>query len=311
MSTHAISPDDAADIAQIRRFNRLVSQRIGALDQSYLQRGRPLGEARLIFELAPDGADLRLLRTRLGLDSGYLSRLLRSLERQGLVVVDAADDDARQRRARLTAKGAEERAVYDLLSDRLAQSLLASLSARERARLTAAMAEVERMLRVASVELRLVPADSADALGCLDSYFAELARRFDDGFDPSKHQAHAPAPGTPTPGSHIPETLFLVAYSDALPIGCGALLIEDAEVGEIKRVWVAPVARGLGIARKLLHRLEDLARQRGLAMLRLDTNRALAEAQALYRSEGYEPIARYNDNPYAHHWFGKRLEAEA
>jgi DNA-binding MarR family transcriptional regulator/predicted N-acetyltransferase YhbS len=305
MSKPTNAPNSAADVAQVRRFNRLVSQRIGALDQSYLKRGRPLGEARLIFEIGSDGADLRELRTRLGLDSGYLSRLLRSLEQHGLVTVGAAEDDARQRRARLTETGLAERAVYDRLSDELAGSLLAPLSSRDRDRLMAAMAEVERILVAAAVELRLVPPDSADARWCLERYFADLAARFEEGFDPGKHHGHGV--DTSMPGMPAPETLFLVAYSDGNPVGCGALVVEDATIGELKRVWVAPSARGRGLARKLLHRLEDLARERGLTFLHLDTNRALTEAQALYRSQGYEEIAAYNDNPYADHWFGKRL----
>lgn len=305
MSTFVCSPDPAADFAQIRRFNRLVSQRIGALDQSYLKRGRPLGEARLIFEIGSDGADLRELRDRLGLDSGYLSRLLRSLERADLVTVGSAEDDARQRRAMLTETGLAERAVYDRLSDDLAGSLLAPLSPRDRQRLIAAMAEVERILVTGAIELRPVAPDSADARWCLEHYFADLAERFEEGFDPGKH--HGRGVDTSTRGIPASETLFLVAYCDGNPGGCGALVVEDATIGEIKRVWVAPNARGRGLARRLLHRLEDLARERGLGLLRLDTNRALAEAQALYRSEGYAEIPRYNDNPYADHWFGKRL----
>lgn len=84
---------DAEQIAQVRRFNRLVTQRVGALRDSYLRRGRPLGEARLIFETGAEGDELRGLRDRLGLDSGYLSRLLRSLEAQGVVTVESETVD--------------------------------------------------------------------------------------------------------------------------------------------------------------------------------------------------------------------------
>src|SRR5215470_2874936 len=96
---------DAEHIGQVRRFNRLVTQRVGALEQSYLRRGRPLGEARLIFETRAEGAELRALRNRLGLDSGYLSRLLRSLEAQGLVTVEGESADRRRRRVQLTSEG--------------------------------------------------------------------------------------------------------------------------------------------------------------------------------------------------------------
>ena len=140
------------DIQQVRRFNRLVTQRIGALGDSYLARGRPLGEARLIFELGSGGAsDLGTLRQRLGLDSGYLSRLLRSLENQGVVELRKSREDGSARDVALTAKGREEFSAYDTLSDTFARDLLAPLGDAQRQRLVAAMCEVERLLQAASV----------------------------------------------------------------------------------------------------------------------------------------------------------------
>src|SRR5215475_3864561 len=97
---------DAEQIQQVRSFNRLVTQRIGALEGSYLSRGRPLGEARVIFEIGSSGGvDLRALRRKLGLDSGYLSRLMRSFEVQGLIEVRKSPDDGRVRHVSLTGAG--------------------------------------------------------------------------------------------------------------------------------------------------------------------------------------------------------------
>src|SRR6202046_5376947 len=113
---------DESQLQSVRRFNRLVTQRVGALEVDYLRRGRPLAEARLIFEISADsadGADVRALRSRLGLDSGYLSRLLQSLKAQGLIAVTKGDDDGRRRHVSLTHKGNAERAAYDKLSDTL------------------------------------------------------------------------------------------------------------------------------------------------------------------------------------------------
>jgi DNA-binding MarR family transcriptional regulator len=101
---------DGNRLQSVRRFNRLVTQRVGALEVDYLQRGRPLAEARLIFEISADGADVRALRSKLGLDSGYLSRLLRSLKTQGLIAVTKGDDDGRRRHVSLTRTGTAERA---------------------------------------------------------------------------------------------------------------------------------------------------------------------------------------------------------
>lgn len=288
-------------IAQVRRFNRTVTQHVGALEDSYLKRGRPLGEARLIHEIGLDGIDVRMLRKRLKLDSGYASRLLRSLEGQGLIETDQGAADRRLRRVVLTPKGRAERATYDTLSDELAMSFLGPLSPSQRHRLVDAMAEVERLLRAGSVDVNFMAADDPAAQACLAQYFSELATRFDAGFDPSRSNSATVAEMTPPAG------YFVVAELDGIPVGCGALKVADASIGEIKRMWTAPDARGLGIARRVLRALEARAREVGLAVLRLETNRALIEAQALYRGEGYREVAAFNAEPYAHHWFEKRL----
>ena len=288
-------------IEQVRRFNRIVTQHVGALEESYLRRGRPLGQARLLHEIGPDGLEVRSLRDRLKLDSGYVSRLLRALEGQGLAETQNGKGDGRVRRAVLTPKGHTERDTYDALSDDLAASFLAPLDPGQRERLVSAMAEVERLLRAGAVELRLEAADSPAAQSCLEQYFKELAERFEVGFDPARSNSASVAEMTPPAG------FFMVAWLDGQPAGCGALKVSDAVTGEIKRMWTSQSSRGLGIARKVLRSLEEKAREVGLARLHLETNRTLTEAQALYRREGYEEVAPFNSEPYAHHWFEKRL----
>src|SRR5262245_22865725 len=172
----------SAAIADVRRFNRIVTQRVGALDDHFLSRDRPLGEARLLWEIGPDGCDVRALRSRLGLDSGYLSRLLRSLEASGLVVVEPGEPDKRVRTARLTAAGAAERAVLDERSDELAASFLAPLDEGQREQLTGAMTTVARLLTAAAVRFAVTDPAAPEARYCLREYFAELDRRFDTGF---------------------------------------------------------------------------------------------------------------------------------
>lgn len=297
---------DASQVQQVRRFNRTVTQRVGALEDSYLRRGRPLSEARVIFEAGPQGIDVRTLRNRLGLDSGYLSRLLRSLETQGLVSVRAKGPDGRLRHVSLTAKGQREHAAYDGLSDRLAESMLAPLSEAQREKLVDAMAAIERLIRFAALDIRVEAPSSDDARWCLGEYFRELMERFDAGFDPHEGGADGDADMQPPGG------FFVVARLDGEPVGCGGVKFLDAATGEmttgeIKRVWTARSARGQGVARRMLHMLEKLARQAGVGVLRLDTNRSLTEAQTMYRREGYSEICRYNDNPYAHYWFEKKL----
>src|SRR5215210_3033660 len=116
-----------AMVNEVRRFNRTVTQRVGALDDHYLARDRPLGEARVLWEIGPDGCEVRALRGRLGLDSGHASRLLRALEADGMVTVVQGGHDRRVRTARLTPDGLAERALLDHRAAELAQSLLTPL----------------------------------------------------------------------------------------------------------------------------------------------------------------------------------------
>jgi DNA-binding MarR family transcriptional regulator/GNAT superfamily N-acetyltransferase len=292
---------DGTLVAQVRRFNRAVTQRIGALDDHYLQRARPLGEARLLWEIGHDGCDLRTLRARLDLDSGYLSRLLRSLEADGLVTVEPKPSDRRVREARLTAAGRNERALLDQRSDEMVWSLLAPLTTHQRDRLVTAMSDVERLLTAALVEV--APIDPADPLAryCLREYFAELDRRFDAGFDPARTRS------ADADEFRRPAGLFVVATLRGEPVGCGALKFPGSEPAEIKRMWVAESARRLGIGRRLLAELEAQATAAAGSVVRLDTNRTLAEAIEMYRSAGYVEVDAFNDERYAHHWFEKRL----
>src|SRR5690349_9907744 len=154
---------DAEQVRRVRRFNRTVTQRIGALNDRFLDRRRPLGEARLLWEIGGDGAELRALRARLAPESGYLSRPLRSPEGQGLVKAQAASRDGRVRRASLTGKGRREVAELDRRADAFARSVLAPLSPAQQDRLVAAMTEVERLMRASAVAIAAEAPDSAAA----------------------------------------------------------------------------------------------------------------------------------------------------
>lgn len=155
---------------------------------------------------------------------------------------------------------------------------------------------------IEAVEVAVEPPTSGAARQCLEQYFRELTDRFDHGYDPTSDVT------APVEDLVPPSGLFLVAWRDGRPIGCGGLKRIDASTGEIKRVWTAPAARGLGVARRVLDRLEGEAAVMGFSALRLDTNKALTEAAAFYRKRGYREVARFNDNPYANFWFVKRLD---
>jgi GNAT superfamily N-acetyltransferase/DNA-binding MarR family transcriptional regulator len=296
---------DTSMVSQVRRFNRIVTQRVGALDDEFLARDRPLGQARLLWEIGPDGAGLRSLRARLDLDSGYLSRLLRALEADGLITVDSGGPDGRVRTARLTSSGLAERAELDRRADGAAASILRPLSGSQRDRLVSAMAEVERLLVASAVEVSVRdPADPA-ARACVRAYVEELGRRFDAGFNPARSLPAADQEMSPPAG------VFLVATLHSEAVGCGGLKFHDSAPAEVKRMWVAPAARGLGLGRRLLTELESHATAHGVTVLRLETNGSLAEAISLYRSSGYHEVAAFSDEPYAHHWFEKTLDQSA
>jgi DNA-binding MarR family transcriptional regulator/N-acetylglutamate synthase-like GNAT family acetyltransferase len=287
------------EVRQVRSFNRTVSQRIGALNDRFLKRKRSLGEARLLYEIGSDGADVRELRTRLDLDSGYVSRLLRSLESDCLIKTHRTPDDGRVVRVILTPKGLREVAELDRRSNEFAESVLAALSPMQRERLIAAMAEVERLMWASAIRIDVEPPDGPGAQFCLREYFRELGERFDAGFDATTSISANPEELTPPAG------VFVVARLSGRAIGCGALKVKKQKVGEIKRMWVSPQVRGLGVGRRLLEALEARARAFRLKTLRLETNRNLTEAQQLYRSAGYVEVDAFNDEPYAHHWFEK------
>jgi DNA-binding MarR family transcriptional regulator len=293
---------DTASIEQVRRFNRTVTQRVGALSDSFLARDRPLGEARMLWEIGRDGCEVRTLRNRLDLDSGHASRLLRSLEAAGMVRVEPSAADGRIRVARLTKAGLAERALLDRRSDELAASMLEPLDAEHRERLVDAMRTVERLITSAAVEIREVDPSHPDARQCFRAYFAELDRRSESGFDPDAGISAEPHELTPPAGC------LLIAYLHGEPVGCGAVKHHPGEPTEIKRMWVAESVRGLGFGRRLLRELEDRAAQSGAQMARLETNRALVEAIALYRSAGYREVPAFNDEPFADHWFEKNLK---
>lgn len=295
---------DAVQVARVRRFNRLVTQRVGALNDHYLARDRSLGEARLLWEIDVEGRDVRSLRSDLELDSGYVSRLLRSLERAGLVTVGSKDLDRRVRVARLTPAGRAERVLLDQRSDALAGSFLEHLSDKERARLVEAMGEVERLLTAAIVEVAPTDPGHPHAKHCLREYFAELDVRFDSGFDATRSIAADDDELRPPAG------VLLVARLRAEPIGCVAMKLHRDAPTEIKRMWVDESARGLGVGRRLLTEAESYAADHGAKVLRLETNRSLIEAIGLYRSAGYVEVEAFNEEPYAHHWFEKTIPTQ-
>lgn len=158
------------------------------------------------------------------------------------------------------------------------------------------------MSEAEQVEFRTVDPTGVDARACLDAYFAELDERFPTGFDSTGATENDAIAHTP------PNGIFLVVYEGDRPIGCGGVTTLEDGVGEIKRMWIDEPVRGRGLGAKLLLELEDQSRALGHRIVRLDTNTVLMAARSMYASRGYREIERYNDNPFARHWFEKSLD---
>ena len=289
----------ADPVSRFRRFARAVTLEVGALDTSFLGRGRPLGAARVLNAIGAGRPDVGEVREYLRLDSGLMSRLLRGLEDEGLITTAPHPDDARRRLATLTEAGQREFQAYEHLSDaRAMQWLDRAPRPEELLRAMDLIASTMGRDRMAIEEAD--PKDEA-ARYCLGEYYSELGRRFEKGFDVSLSR-------DPDAADMVrPRGVFLLAISDGLPIGCVGLKGNAGDVAEVKRLWVSEAARGLGLAKRLMWEVENVARELSVKTLRLDTNSALPEAVKLYQTSGWVEIDRFNDDPYPDHFFEKQL----
>jgi DNA-binding MarR family transcriptional regulator/GNAT superfamily N-acetyltransferase len=286
-------------ISRVRRFNRAVTSEVGALDTSFLGRGRPLGAARVLNAIGHGRGDVAELRDYLGLDSGLMSRLLRGLEDEGLIKTLSHPDDARRRIAKLTRTGRQEFNAYEAISDSQAEVILARHSKPEV--LLAAMDMIASAFARSRIDIREMDPRGDEARYCLGEYYSELSRRFKGGFEVSLSR------DPDATDMMSPRGAFFVAMSDGLPLGCVGLKGTGGKLAEIKRLWVAPAARGLGVGRRLMDSAENAARNISVKILRLDTNSALPEARQLYRSSSWTEIERFNDDPYPDLFFEKHL----
>lgn len=152
-----------------------------------------------------------------------------------------------------------------------------------------------------AVTIAAEAAVGTDAHYCLGEYYRELQERFEGGFDPDLSLLPSLDEFAPPRGT------FMLVRLGGQPVGCGGLKPISKEAAYLKRMWIDPRTRGLGLGDRLLSALEDQARAMGYSIVRLETNKSLIEAQRLYRSAGYTEVEPFNDERYAHHWFEKRL----
>ncbi|MEM8958632.1 MAG: GNAT family N-acetyltransferase [Pseudomonadota bacterium] len=286
-------------ISRVRNFGRTVAVEVGALEDSFLNRGRPLGAARVLNAIGLGYENVSELRALLKLDTGLLSRLLRGLEAEGLIETTRNPGDRRTRRTRLTAQGEQEFDIYETLSNERAAGILARH--KDARRLLDAMDVVTIALSRENIVFEEADYASDIATKCLNAFAAELSKRLGRDFDLENSGVSELTQMKPPLGS------FVVARLGDMPVGCVGIKGNGGTLAEVKRMWIAPAARGLGLARRLMTTAEDAARDLGIETLRLDTNSALFEALGLYQSMGWTEIDRFNDDPYPDLFFEKQL----
>lgn len=290
--------------AAVRRFNRFYTQKIGVLEEGLLKSPFSLAEARVLYELAHrDGMTAAVLARGLGLDQGYLSRILARFERNGLISRSTSGTDGRQSHLSLTASGLAALAPLERATDEAVGTMLCRIGAADQDRLLAAMARIEALLggpnasQVPYILRDPRPGDYgwvvhrqgvlyAEEYGWderFEALVAEIVGDFVKNFDANREGCWLAERGGEIVGS-----IFLVRDSES--------------IGKLRLLYVEPEARGLGIGRSLVAECIAGARRAGYEKLTLWTNDVLLSARRIYEAAGFR-LAKEEK----HHSFGKDL----
>ena len=300
-----LSKELERQVLAMRRFNRFYTQKIGILDDSRTYAPFSLAETRVLYELAHrDRVTASDLVRDLGLDAGYLSRILRSFARQGLIAKAPAPEDARQSLLTLTAAGRKTFAPLETASQRVLAPLLQRLKPDERAQLAGAMATIERLLGGGGKPaVKLRPHRPGDVGWMVEAHGRLYAQEY--GFDPS-FEALAAEVGAQFLRDFNPECeRAWIAEVDGERMGCVFLIRKSAKVAKLRVLLVDPRARGLGIGKALVGECIRFARQKGYRKITLWTNSVLTAARAIYEKAGFKLVASEK-----HKSFGRELVGE-
>jgi len=279
----------ADPVCAVRRFNRFYTRAIGLLEKGYLGTPYTLAEGRVLYEIAKgDGVTAKAVGEITGLDTGYLSRIVSRLERDGAVTRERSPADARSALLRLTEHGQAVFGPFDQRSDALVEGMIGGLSQAERAQLTAAMAQVEVLLGDRTrgpVLLRrhragdmgwiierhgLIYAREYGWNGHIEAETARICADFLDGYDPFAERCW-------------------IAERDGERLGC-VFLVKDQELGvaRLRLLMLAPAARGEGLGKRLVAECIAFARAVGYREIVLWTHKVLTAARGIYAGAGFE-----------------------
>jgi len=294
-------------IASVRWFNRFYTQKIGVLEEGLLQSRFSLTEARVLYELAHrDRPTASELARELHLDPGYLSRILRSFRRQGLIDRAPAATDGRRSHLALTASGETEFAPLDARSRAATAGLLAPLPEGAQRRLVAAMRSIEQLLdAVPPVEepFLLRPPGPGDIGWVIARHGAIYAAEY--GFDIRFEALVAEIAAEFVTHLDAARERCWIAEKDGAPVG-SVFLVRDADsVAKLRLLLVEPAARGLGIGRRLVEECIDFARAAGYRKITLWTQSILVAARRIYDAAGFQLV-----ETEPHHSFGHDLVGE-
>ena len=281
----------------LRRFNRFYTARLGLLQESHLDSNLSLSEARILYEIAQNPATTAAaLRKTLALDAGYMSRMLSSFEKRRLIQRKPSKQDARELLLKLTPAGKRIATKLDSQSSREMSLLLESLPPQKRETLVHALTTAHEILSAPTI-VKATTIEAADAKLLLNEYYDAINVIQRDTQKSIQSFLSDPAAG------------LWIAYVDGTPAGCVVLkpLPNIPSASECKRLYVRSEFRRRGIAEALLDAMEAHARKLSLTWVYLDSKDDLPVAIALYKRRGYEPCARYNDNPQATIFLRKRL----
>jgi DNA-binding MarR family transcriptional regulator/GNAT superfamily N-acetyltransferase len=293
-----------ARIGAVRRFNRFFTRRIGVLREGLLHTPYSLTEARVLFEIANrERATASDFSRDLGLDPGYLSRILSGLERRGLIEKAPSETDARRRILSLTAEGLEAFSELDARSREEIAQLLGELSEEEQLRLLAAMGTIESVLdkRLRFSEPFFVRAHEPGDMGWVvqrhgELYFQEYG--WDERFEALVARIVADFVEDYDPAMER----CWIAEMDGERVGCVFCVKGGGKVAKLRLLLVEPGARGLGLGGRLVDECVRFAGSRGYEKLTLWTNSVLDAARHIYEERGFRLVEEEE-----HHSFGRDL----
>jgi len=304
--------DTLRRIEAVRRFSRFYTRKVGVLHEGLLNSPFSLAEARVIYELAHhERSTANELCAELGLDPGYLSRILRGFEQRGLLSRQPSDTDARQNILTLTPEGQEAFAQLNARSRHQIGAMLDRLSAADQERLVASMATVEDLLgdppprRVPYILRPPRPGDMgwvvqrhgtlyAEEYGWDESFealVAEIAADFLRNRDPKRDRCW-------------------IAEMDGENVGCVFVVRKSDEVAKLRLMLVEPKARGLGIGARLVEECLRFARQVGYRRMTLWTNSVLLDARRMYEKAGFQLVASEPHHSFGHDLVGETWERD-